>query len=64
LPISFQVLIGYENRDDSDQDFRNDAADGDGNFNTWDLAQSFEGADSRYQLAVVVVQYAELRRQD
>ena len=31
-------------------------------FNTWDLAQSFESADSRYQLAVVVAQYAELLR--
>jgi hypothetical protein len=33
-----------------------------GNFNTWDLAQSFESADPRYQLAVVVAQYAELLR--
>jgi len=33
-----------------------------GNFNTWDLAQSFEQADPRYQLAVVVSQYAELLR--
>ena len=33
-----------------------------GNFNTWDLAQSFESAEARYQLAVVVAQYAELLR--
>jgi hypothetical protein len=33
-----------------------------GNFNTWNLAQSFEQADARYQLAVVVAQYAELLR--
>jgi hypothetical protein len=33
-----------------------------GNFNTWDLAASFEQADHRYQLAVVVAQYAEVLR--
>jgi len=33
-----------------------------GNFNTWDLAQNFESADPRYQLAVVVAQYAEMLR--
>lgn len=33
-----------------------------GNFNTWDLAASFEQADPRYQLAVLVAQYAELLR--
>jgi hypothetical protein len=33
-----------------------------GNFNTWDLAQSFESVDPRYQLAVIVVQYAEMLR--
>jgi Ca-activated chloride channel family protein len=33
-----------------------------GNFNTWDIAQSFEEASSRYQLDVVVAQYAELLR--
>jgi hypothetical protein len=33
-----------------------------GNFNTWDLAESFEQADPRYQLAVIVAQYAELLR--
>jgi hypothetical protein len=33
-----------------------------GNFNTWDLAQSFEQADPRYQLAVIVSQYAEVLR--
>jgi hypothetical protein len=33
-----------------------------GNFNTWDLAASFEQADPRYQLAVVVMQYAEMLR--
>jgi Ca-activated chloride channel family protein len=96
-------LIGYENRDIADQDFRNDAVDAgeigaghsatalyavtfhpnadgriatiqlrwedpdthqvteiNGNFNTWDLAASFEQAAPRYQLAVVVAQYAEV----
>ncbi|MGD2155649.1 MAG: von Willebrand factor type A domain-containing protein [Anaerolineales bacterium] len=33
-----------------------------GNFNTWDLASSFDSANTRYQLAVVVSQYAELLR--
>jgi Ca-activated chloride channel family protein len=33
-----------------------------GNFNTWDLEKNFEQADPRYQLAVVVAQYAELLR--
>jgi Ca-activated chloride channel family protein len=33
-----------------------------GNFNTWDLAESFEQADLRYQLAVIVAQYAEMLR--
>ncbi len=99
-------LLGYENREVADQDFRNDAVDageigaghavtalyavrlapeGNGriatiqlrwqdpetylvqeinhNVNTWDLAASFDSADERYQLAVVVAQYAELLRQ-
>ena len=103
--VAYYRLIGYENRDVSDQDFRNDAVDAgeigaghsatalyavtfrpnangriatvqlrwedpdshqvteiNGNFNTWDLAESFEQADPRYQLAVVVMQYAELLR--
>jgi hypothetical protein len=34
----------------------------DQNFRTWDLAASFEDASPRYQLAVVVAQYAELLR--
>jgi Ca-activated chloride channel family protein len=34
-----------------------------GNFNTWDLAGSFETASARYRMAVVVAQYAELLRQ-
>ena len=33
-----------------------------GNFNTWDLAQRFEDTSPRYQLAVVVMQYAEILR--
>ncbi|MGH2520892.1 MAG: YfbK domain-containing protein [Anaerolineales bacterium] len=33
-----------------------------GNFNTWDLALSFENASARYQLDVAVMQYAELLR--
>jgi Ca-activated chloride channel family protein len=33
-----------------------------GNFNTFDLAPSFEAASARYQLAVTVAQYAELLR--
>jgi Ca-activated chloride channel family protein len=103
--VAYYRLIGYENRDVADQDFRNDAVDAgeigaghsatalyavtfrpntegriatvqlrwedpdthqvteiNGNFNTWDLAQNFENADPRYQLAVVVAQYAELLR--
>ncbi len=103
--VAYYRLIGYENRDVADQDFRNDAVDAgeigaghsatalyavtfrpnaegriatvqlrwenpdthkvteiNGNFNTWDLAQSFEQADPHYQLAVVVAQYAELLR--
>ena len=103
--VAYYRLIGYENRDVADQDFRNDAVDAgeigaghsatalyavsfrpntdgriatvqlrwedpdthqvteiNGNFNTWDLAESFEQADPRYQLAVVVMQYAEMLR--
>jgi Ca-activated chloride channel family protein len=98
-------LIGYENRDVADQDFRNNAVDAgeigaghsvtalyavqlrpnvegriatvqlrwadpetravqeiNGNFNTWDLATSFQNASPRYQLDVVVAQYAEVLR--
>ncbi len=33
-----------------------------GNFNSWELAASFEEASPRYQLAVIVAQYAELLR--
>jgi len=33
-----------------------------GNFNTWELAESFESAYPRYQLAAVVAQYAERLR--
>jgi hypothetical protein len=33
-----------------------------GNFNTWDMASSFESAPPRYQLDVTVMQYAELLR--
>ncbi len=33
-----------------------------GNFNSWDMAQSFDEASLRYQLDVVVAQYAELLR--
>jgi Ca-activated chloride channel family protein len=33
-----------------------------GNFNTWDLALSFDSASARYQLATVVAQYAEVLR--
>jgi Ca-activated chloride channel family protein len=33
-----------------------------GNFNTFDLSQSFEAAPLRYQLAVTAAQYAELLR--
>ena len=98
-------LIGYENRDIADQDFRNDNVDAgemgaghsavalyavmvhpsaegriatvqlrwqnpdnnqvteiNGNFNTWDLASSFESADAYYQHAVIVGYYAERLR--
>lgn len=103
--VAYYRLIGYENRDIADQDFRNDAVDAgeigaghsvtalyavilhpgakgrittvqlrwenpdthqvteiNGNFNTWDLASSFEQASPRYQLAAVVAQYAEVLR--
>jgi Ca-activated chloride channel family protein len=103
--VAYYRLIGYENRDVADQDFRNDTVDAgeigaghsatalyavtfrpnaegriatvqlrwedpdthkvteiNGNFNTWDLSQSFEQADPRYQLAVIVAQYADLLR--
>ncbi len=103
--VAYYRLIGYENRDVADQDFRNDTVDAgeigaghsatalyavmfrpnaegriatvqlrwedpdthkvteiNGNFNTWDLLGIFEQADPRYQLAVVVAQYAELLR--
>ncbi len=33
-----------------------------GNFNTWDMAKSFDDASPRYQLDVVVAQFAELLR--
>jgi hypothetical protein len=33
-----------------------------GNFNTWDLTPGFEEASNRYQLSVVVAQYAEVLR--
>ena len=33
-----------------------------GNFNTWDLATAFEQASPRYQMSVVVAQYAEVLR--
>ena len=33
-----------------------------GNFNTWDLAASFEDADPHYRLAVVVGAFAEVLR--
>jgi Ca-activated chloride channel homolog len=33
-----------------------------GNFNSWDLATSFETASARYKLAVTVAEYAELLR--
>ncbi|MDX1435352.1 MAG: von Willebrand factor type A domain-containing protein [Anaerolineales bacterium] len=98
-------LIGYENRDVADEDFRDDTVDAgeigaghsvtalyavqlwpqaegrlatvqlrwedpnsheiheiNGNFNRWDLAESFAETSPRYKLAVVVAQYAELLR--
>lgn len=103
--VAYYRLLGYENRDVADQDFRNDRVDAgeigaghsataiyavqfqpkaqgriatiqlrwedpdtrqvteiNGNFNTWDLAASYENASPRYQLAVVVAQYAEILR--
>ena len=35
-----------------------------GNFNTWDLATNFEDASPRYQLAIVVAQYADVLRRN
>jgi Ca-activated chloride channel homolog len=104
--VGYYRLIGYENRDVADQDFRNDSVDAgeigaghsvtalyavilhpgaegriatvqlrwedpdsyqvteiNGNYNTWDLATRFENASARYQLSVVVAQYAEILRQ-
>ena len=103
--VSRYRLLGYENRDVADQDFRNDAVDAgelgaghsavalyavmlhpgaqgristvqlrwqnpdsyqvteiNGNFNTWDLASSFEAADPHYQHAVITTYYAERLR--
>jgi Ca-activated chloride channel homolog len=34
-----------------------------GNFNTWDLAKSYNESDPRYQLAVTVAQFAEVLRE-
>jgi Ca-activated chloride channel homolog len=34
-----------------------------GNFNTWDMANSFNDSDPRYQLAVTVAQFAEVLRE-
>jgi Ca-activated chloride channel homolog len=99
-------LIGYENRDIADQDFRDDSVDAgeigaghsatalyavqfkpgsegriatiqlrwkdpdtyevieiNGNFNTFDLYSNFEDAPARYQLDVVVAQFAEVLRE-
>jgi Ca-activated chloride channel family protein len=96
-------LLGYENRDVADSDFRNDSVDAgeigaghtvtaiyavvlkpgaegrigtmqlrwqdpnsrevreiNGNFNTWDLAASFDQTAPHYQLAVTVAQFAEI----
>ncbi|MGD9094252.1 MAG: von Willebrand factor type A domain-containing protein [Anaerolineales bacterium] len=103
--VAYYRLMGYENRDVADQDFRNDAIDAgeigaghsatalyevvlrpdaggriatvqlrwedpetyqvheiNGNFNTWDLAQSFDAASPYYRLAVIVGHYAEILR--
>jgi len=103
--VSNYRLIGYENREVADQDFRDDSVDAgeigagmsamalyevelvpgaegriatvqlrwqdadtretremNGNFNSWDLAASFEDADPHYQLAVVVGAFAEVLR--
>ncbi|MBN1370340.1 MAG: von Willebrand factor type A domain-containing protein [Anaerolineaceae bacterium] len=103
--VSNYRLIGYENREVADQDFRDDSVDAgeigagmsavalyevelvpgaegrmatvqlrwqdadtreareiNGNFNSWDLAASFEDADPYYRLAVVVGAFAEVLR--
>jgi len=103
--VSYYRLIGYENRDVADQDFRNNSVDAgelgaghsatalyavmlqpgvegriatvqlrwqdpntyevveiNGNFNSWDLTDSFEETSPRYQLTVLVAQYAEVLR--
>ncbi|PKO13184.1 MAG: VWA domain-containing protein [Chloroflexi bacterium HGW-Chloroflexi-10] len=99
-------LVGYENRDVADEDFRDDSVDAgelgaghhavalyevvlnrevegriatvqlrwenpdtyevqeiNGNYNTWDLFSNFEDTNHRYQLAVLVMQYAEVLRE-
>ena len=103
--VSYYRLIGYENRDVADQDFRNNSVDAgelgaghsatalyavmlqpgaegriatvqlrwqdpntyevieiNGNFNSWDLTESFEDTSPRYQLTVLAAQYAEVLR--
>ena len=103
--VAYYRLIGYENREVADQDFRNDSVDAgeigaghsatalyavtfrpgaegriatvqlrwedpdthevneiNGNFNTWDLEQSFEEASPHYRLSVLAAQYAEVLR--
>ncbi len=55
------VQLRWENPDPPQSD-RDRAVTGVSNFNTWDLAQNFESADPRYQLAAIVAQYAELLR--
>jgi Ca-activated chloride channel family protein len=103
--VAYYRLIGYENRDVADEDFRNDSVDAgevgaghsvtalyavvlkpqsqgriatvqmrwadpetravkeiNGNFNTWDLAASFDQASPRYQMTVVVAEFAEVLR--
>jgi Ca-activated chloride channel family protein len=103
--VSYYRLIGYENRDVADQDFRNNSVDAgelgaghsatalyavmlqpgaegriatvqlrwqdpntyevaeiNGNFNSWDLSDGFEDTSPRYQLTVLVAQYAEILR--
>jgi len=103
--VNYYRLIGYENRDVADSDFRNDTVDAgeigaghsvtalyavilhpgaqgriatiqfrwqnpdtlqvseiNGNFNTWDMAPTFYEAPHRFQLAVIVSQFAEILR--
>ena len=104
--VTYYRLVGYENRDIADEDFRDNTVDAgeigaghsavaiyavhfdanaegriatmqmrwedpdthevteiNGDFNTWDMANDFEDTNEYYQLAVTVMQFAEVLRE-